>query len=354
MVHAETVLVSMVGTPQYLAPEVVMQSRYRPGYENVVDSWAVGIIVYSMLTKALPFDDDESLSVTERIVQRYSKDFDRVALHARGVSELAIDFISRLIEPDASKRMSMQDALEHEWLAGPASLPSENPPSQSLGGDSMWNIEAFDSSHYMDTDGKPVSRWSSSGTSLDPSNDSFSQPMEGLRLDSRARVDFPLSPAQEADEDRNRMDMTTSPPPHVTPDTSMDEDAAPEPDSPPIEPIAIDTSTTLPAASVVLGNKRKQLSFASAECLDAPSVRTIRPATNGNGVGDVAEIGNGAENGDASSNGDGGRRILTRSKTANATTHANAAANEATPKKTPKTKQDDAPRVGPRKSRRIG
>lgn len=39
-------LVSMVGTPQYLAPEVVMQNKHKPGYENVVDSWSVGIIVY--------------------------------------------------------------------------------------------------------------------------------------------------------------------------------------------------------------------------------------------------------------------------------------------------------------------
>lgn len=39
-------LTSMVGTPQYLAPEVVMQTTANPGYENKVDSWAIGIIVY--------------------------------------------------------------------------------------------------------------------------------------------------------------------------------------------------------------------------------------------------------------------------------------------------------------------
>ena len=45
-VHAGTMLTSMVGTPQYLAPEVVMQNKNRIGYENVVDSWSIGIIVY--------------------------------------------------------------------------------------------------------------------------------------------------------------------------------------------------------------------------------------------------------------------------------------------------------------------
>lgn len=47
MVDSGTMLRSMVGTPQYLAPEIVMQTRQKPGYENVVDSWSIGCIVYS-------------------------------------------------------------------------------------------------------------------------------------------------------------------------------------------------------------------------------------------------------------------------------------------------------------------
>lgn len=49
-VEEGTALRTMVGTPQYLAPEIVMQTRAAPGYENVVDSWSVGVIVYSMMT----------------------------------------------------------------------------------------------------------------------------------------------------------------------------------------------------------------------------------------------------------------------------------------------------------------
>jgi serine/threonine/tyrosine protein kinase RAD53 len=37
----------MCGTPSYLAPEVVKQDS-REGYDNVVDSWSVGVIVFSM------------------------------------------------------------------------------------------------------------------------------------------------------------------------------------------------------------------------------------------------------------------------------------------------------------------
>lgn len=37
----------MCGTPAYLAPEVVCQEE-KEGYQNVVDSWSVGVVVFSM------------------------------------------------------------------------------------------------------------------------------------------------------------------------------------------------------------------------------------------------------------------------------------------------------------------
>lgn len=217
-VEDKTMLKSLVGTPQYLAPEVVMQSKTCPGYENVVDSWSIGIIVYSMLTKNLPFDDNSELSLEQRIRARATIDLDRTELARNNVSATAVDFIERLLEPDPTKRMTMEQALVHEWLSGPSSLPNESQSqSQGLFGDSMWNIQSFDSDAETSDGGemevdaddtrtdwtRPVTMSAtnfdsaSAGDGSSLGGESFSQPMENLRL-STAKVNQLSPPREEA------------------------------------------------------------------------------------------------------------------------------------------------------------
>ena len=42
------------GTPEYFAPEMISTSR-APGYNKTVDWWAVGIIMFELLTGKTPF-----------------------------------------------------------------------------------------------------------------------------------------------------------------------------------------------------------------------------------------------------------------------------------------------------------
>lgn len=185
-----------------------------------------------MLTKALPFDDNSELTMEQRIRARYEMDFDRQTLEAHGISEQAVDFISRLLEKDPSRRMTMAQALEHEWLAGPSSLPNES-QSQALGGDSMWNIQSFDSIDFDDersdidmeatawTRPQTVSMTNYGDSNHESGDESFSQPMEKLRIHT-AMVGSSLASADEREE-AAAMDPVT-PPRDKTVDADAEDD----------------------------------------------------------------------------------------------------------------------------------
>lgn len=48
---------SVVGTPAYLAPEVINSS----GYNRSLDMWSVGVIMYVSLSGTFPFNEEEDI-----------------------------------------------------------------------------------------------------------------------------------------------------------------------------------------------------------------------------------------------------------------------------------------------------
>jgi serine/threonine protein kinase len=103
------------GTTGYWPPERFQSTPLTPA----VDTWAVGVILYIMLTGAHPFDlncdrsDDE---VAEAIKANAKPPLDESDVGH--LSESAIDLIKKLMEPDPSKRMTAYELLHHPWVQG--------------------------------------------------------------------------------------------------------------------------------------------------------------------------------------------------------------------------------------------
>ena len=98
------------GTLSYVAPEVLLERPYR----KEVDLWSLGITTYLMLCGSLPFDhpsDDKEIAK-----QTVNDPLPFKGSVWRSVSNEAIDFVNRLLVKDPSKRMTVKDALEHEWI----------------------------------------------------------------------------------------------------------------------------------------------------------------------------------------------------------------------------------------------
>ena len=93
----------MIGTSGYIAPELIRGQAYG----KAVDMWALGVMVYELLTGYQPFYPPAAC-VTDKA------DFtDRLWTD---ISPEASDFVQHLLEPDPLKRWTAQRALSHPWF----------------------------------------------------------------------------------------------------------------------------------------------------------------------------------------------------------------------------------------------
>ncbi|KAH9489446.1 Serine/threonine-protein kinase D3 [Bulinus truncatus] len=98
---------SVVGTPAYLAPEVLK----RKGYNRSLDMWSVGVVIYVSLSGTFPFNEDEEISD-----QIQNASFMYPPNPWKDISQEAIDLISNLLQVKMRKRFTVDKSLNHVFL----------------------------------------------------------------------------------------------------------------------------------------------------------------------------------------------------------------------------------------------
>ncbi|XP_036592828.1 serine/threonine-protein kinase D1 isoform X3 [Trichosurus vulpecula] len=98
---------SVVGTPAYLAPEVLRNK----GYNRSLDMWSVGVIIYVSLSGTFPFNEDEDIHD-----QIQNAAFMYPPNPWKEISPEAIDLINNLLQVKMRKRYSVDKTLSHPWL----------------------------------------------------------------------------------------------------------------------------------------------------------------------------------------------------------------------------------------------
>ncbi|XP_019163925.1 PREDICTED: calcium-dependent protein kinase 7-like [Ipomoea nil] len=106
----------IVGSPYYMAPEVLKRN-----YGHEVDIWSAGVILYILLCGVPPFWAETEQGVAQAII-RSVVDFKRDPWPK--VSDNAKDLVKKMLNPDASQRLTAQQVLEHPWLQNIKKAPN--------------------------------------------------------------------------------------------------------------------------------------------------------------------------------------------------------------------------------------
>jgi len=96
---------TMCGTLDYLPPEMVQ----RKVYNEKVDYWCIGILLYEFLVGSAPFEAADNEATYRKIIHDEVKFPDYVSAEAR-------DLVEQLLQKDPSKRISLDEAIKHPWI----------------------------------------------------------------------------------------------------------------------------------------------------------------------------------------------------------------------------------------------
>ncbi|CAG9322692.1 unnamed protein product [Blepharisma stoltei] len=103
---------SFVGTPYYIAPEVI-----KGDYGPKCDIWSVGVIMYVMLTGHVPFPGDTQVKIFKNIMKAKLKLENPIW---DTISDAAKDLLKRLLVANPHQRLSAAEALNHHWFNDPS------------------------------------------------------------------------------------------------------------------------------------------------------------------------------------------------------------------------------------------
>eukprot|EP00878_Enallax_costatus_P023678 GHUV01025209.1.p1 GENE.GHUV01025209.1~~GHUV01025209.1.p1 ORF type:complete len:323 (+),score=102.03 GHUV01025209.1:57-971(+) len=110
-----SVLRDLVGSPFYMAPEVLRRS-----YGKAADVWSCGVIMYILLCGWPPFYGSNAQQIFRAVLH---DSLDLASPPWDSVSTQAKDCVRRMLVRDPRKRPDAASILNHEWLQSGSSVP---------------------------------------------------------------------------------------------------------------------------------------------------------------------------------------------------------------------------------------
>lgn len=99
------------GSMSYVAPEIIRGYPYNP---KISDIWSLGVILYILLNKAMPFDEDNIKRLYELQIARKWKFRSKVV---GNLTDRVKKLVTNLLEPDVSRRWRLDQIVQSDWIA---------------------------------------------------------------------------------------------------------------------------------------------------------------------------------------------------------------------------------------------
>ncbi|KAJ9525705.1 hypothetical protein QJQ45_003475 [Haematococcus lacustris] len=110
---------STVGTPAYIAPEVLRRAEYNG---QAADVWSCGVTLYVMLVGAYPFEDPADPNNFRNTMQRITAAQYVFPSNLRLTVE-CLDLVGRMLKADPRQRITVDGIRAHPWFR--VNLPAE-------------------------------------------------------------------------------------------------------------------------------------------------------------------------------------------------------------------------------------
>ncbi|KID91208.1 checkpoint kinase 2-like protein [Metarhizium guizhouense ARSEF 977] len=117
IIGEESFTTTLCGTPSYVAPEILADSKQRK-YTKAVDIWSLGVVLYICLCGFPPFSDelysrDFPFTLSQQI---RSGRFDYPSPYWDSVGDPALDLIDSMLIVDPERRFTVEQCLAHPWM----------------------------------------------------------------------------------------------------------------------------------------------------------------------------------------------------------------------------------------------
>ena len=99
-----------IGTGKYIAPEVLNRTRMKIKYGERIDIYSFGATLYYLCFGIYPYDIKNRNNKEECAVLEFPKEIK--------ISKMFKDFLTKVLNRDYIKRISIREALNHPWIKG--------------------------------------------------------------------------------------------------------------------------------------------------------------------------------------------------------------------------------------------